>query len=113
MHLAEHCRAEYSRLPNFILWVIAEIAVVACDIPEGITVAHIIIMVFSFWSYLAAKDAFEIYNGHNKIREVIYWKLIPLYNQFFLPKTCISLWNNENNHRLYIGEVFKVSLLIK
>jgi len=36
MHLAEHCRAEYSRVPNFILWVIAEIAVVACDIPEGI-----------------------------------------------------------------------------
>ena len=36
MHLAEHCRAEYSRVPNFILWVIAEIAIVACDIPEGI-----------------------------------------------------------------------------
>lgn len=35
-HLAEHCRAEYSRVSNFILWVIAEIAIVACDIPEGI-----------------------------------------------------------------------------
>ena len=38
MHLAEHCRAEYSRVPNFILWVIAEIAIVACDIPEGIMI---------------------------------------------------------------------------
>lgn len=34
-HLAEHCRAEYPRVPNFILWVLAEIAIVACDIPEG------------------------------------------------------------------------------
>ncbi|CAG7905033.1 unnamed protein product [Brassica rapa] len=34
-HLAEHCRAEYSKVPNFLLWVVAEIAIVACDIPEG------------------------------------------------------------------------------
>ncbi|KAL0806110.1 hypothetical protein Bca101_098602 [Brassica carinata] len=34
-HLAEHYRAEYSKVPNFLLWVVAEIAVVACDIPEG------------------------------------------------------------------------------
>jgi len=34
-HLAEHCRNEYPRIPNFILWVLAEIAIVACDIPEG------------------------------------------------------------------------------
>lgn len=34
-HLAEHCRAEYPRGPNFVLWVLAEIAIVACDIPEG------------------------------------------------------------------------------
>ncbi|KAG6531697.1 hypothetical protein ZIOFF_005516 [Zingiber officinale] len=33
-HLAEHCRAEYTRVPNFILWLLAELAVVACDIPE-------------------------------------------------------------------------------
>jgi manganese transport protein len=37
-HLAEHCRAEYSRVSNFILWIIAEIAIVACDIPEGIEI---------------------------------------------------------------------------
>lgn len=37
-HLAEHCRAEYPMIPNFILWILAELAVVACDIPEGITV---------------------------------------------------------------------------
>ncbi|PHT35781.1 L-type lectin-domain containing receptor kinase S.4 [Capsicum baccatum] len=28
-------RKEYAKVPNFILWVIAEIAIVACDIPEG------------------------------------------------------------------------------
>lgn len=34
-HLAEHCRKEYPRVPNFMLWILAEIAIVACDIPEG------------------------------------------------------------------------------
>ncbi|KAL5176585.1 Metal transporter Nramp6 [Glycine soja] len=47
MHLAEHCRAEYSRVPNFILWVIAEIAVVACDIPEVIGTAFALNMLFN------------------------------------------------------------------
>ncbi|XP_075666976.1 metal transporter Nramp1-like isoform X2 [Castanea sativa] len=36
-HLAEHCRNEYNKVPNFILWVLAEVAVVACDIPEGLS----------------------------------------------------------------------------
>uniref|UniRef100_A0A453SXF1 Uncharacterized protein n=1 Tax=Aegilops tauschii subsp. strangulata TaxID=200361 RepID=A0A453SXF1_AEGTS len=30
-HLAEHCRAEYPKVTNFILWILAELAVVACD----------------------------------------------------------------------------------
>nr|KYP50017.1 Metal transporter Nramp6 [Cajanus cajan] len=47
MHLAEHCRNEYSRVPNFILWVIAEIAVVACDIPEVIGTAFALNMLFN------------------------------------------------------------------
>ncbi|KAL5160444.1 Metal transporter Nramp1 [Glycine soja] len=47
MHLAEHCRAEYSRVPNFILWVIAEIAIVACDIPEVIGTAFALNMLFN------------------------------------------------------------------
>ncbi|KAK7294015.1 hypothetical protein RJT34_16898 [Clitoria ternatea] len=46
-HLAEHCRAEYSRVPNLILWVIAEIAIVACDIPEVIGTAFALNMLFS------------------------------------------------------------------
>ena len=37
-HLAEHCRAEYPKVTNFILWLLAELAVVACDIPEGIKI---------------------------------------------------------------------------
>ncbi|KFK42462.1 hypothetical protein AALP_AA2G260000 [Arabis alpina] len=46
-HLAEHCRAEYPKVPNFMLWVVAEIAVVACDIPEVIGTAFALNMLFS------------------------------------------------------------------
>ncbi|KAL2591145.1 hypothetical protein AAZV13_13G327500 [Glycine max] len=46
-HLAEHCRAEYPRVPNFILWIIAEIAIVACDIPEVIGTAFALNMLFN------------------------------------------------------------------
>ncbi|XP_043699081.1 metal transporter Nramp6-like [Telopea speciosissima] len=46
-HLAEHCRAEYPRVPNFILWVLAEIAIVACDIPEVIGTAFALNMLFN------------------------------------------------------------------
>ncbi|ERM99240.1 hypothetical protein AMTR_s00092p00132440 [Amborella trichopoda] len=45
-HLAEHCRAEYPRTPNFILWILAEIAIVACDIPEVIGTAFALNMLF-------------------------------------------------------------------
>ncbi|KAK9677310.1 hypothetical protein RND81_11G135400 [Saponaria officinalis] len=46
-HLAEHCRFEYSKVPNFILWVLAEIAVIACDIPEVIGTAFALNMLFN------------------------------------------------------------------
>ncbi|XWS16538.1 hypothetical protein CRYUN_Cryun34aG0096900 [Craigia yunnanensis] len=46
-HLAEHCRAEYPRGPNFVLWVLAEIAIVACDIPEVIGTAFALNMLFN------------------------------------------------------------------
>ncbi|KAL3835476.1 hypothetical protein ACJIZ3_010212 [Penstemon smallii] len=46
-HLAEHCRKEYPRIPNFILWILAEIAIVACDIPEVIGTAFALNMLFS------------------------------------------------------------------
>ncbi|KAK8930851.1 Metal transporter Nramp3 [Platanthera zijinensis] len=45
-HLAEHCRAEYSTVPNLILWLLAELAVVACDIPEVIGTAFALNMLF-------------------------------------------------------------------
>ncbi|KAK4857730.1 hypothetical protein QYF36_005249 [Acer negundo] len=45
-HLAEHCRNEYPKRPNFILWVLAEIAIVACDIPEVIGTAFALNMLF-------------------------------------------------------------------
>ncbi|KAH6781822.1 NRAMP metal ion transporter 6 [Perilla frutescens var. hirtella] len=46
-HLAEHCRKEYSKVPNFILWILAEIAIVACDIPEVIGTAFALNMLFN------------------------------------------------------------------
>ncbi|KAK8551140.1 hypothetical protein V6N13_119625 [Hibiscus sabdariffa] len=46
-HLAEHCRAEYPRGTNFVLWVLAEIAIVACDIPEVIGTAFALNMLFN------------------------------------------------------------------
>ncbi|XP_068654684.1 metal transporter Nramp6-like [Aristolochia californica] len=46
-HLSEHCRAEYPKVPNFLLWVIAEIAIVACDIPEVIGTAFALNMLFN------------------------------------------------------------------
>ncbi|KAM3214011.1 hypothetical protein ACQJBY_066436 [Aegilops geniculata] len=45
-HLAEHCRAEYPKVTNFILWILAELAVVACDIPEVIGTAFALNMLF-------------------------------------------------------------------
>ncbi|XWS20530.1 hypothetical protein CRYUN_Cryun31cG0109100 [Craigia yunnanensis] len=46
-HLAELCRAEYPRGPNFVLWVLAEIAIVASDIPEVIGTAFALNMLFN------------------------------------------------------------------
>lgn len=34
-HLAELCREEYPRSVNICLWIIAEMAVISDDIPEG------------------------------------------------------------------------------
>lgn len=34
-HLAELCKAEYPRFVKYCLWVVAELAVIAADIPEG------------------------------------------------------------------------------
>ncbi|CAI9113880.1 OLC1v1014575C1 [Oldenlandia corymbosa var. corymbosa] len=46
-HLAEHCRKEYPKVTNFILWILAEIAVVACDIPEVLGTAFALNMLFN------------------------------------------------------------------
>lgn len=45
-HLAEHCRKEYPKVANIILWILAEIAIVACDIPEVIGTAFALNMLF-------------------------------------------------------------------
>nr|WNH25164.1 natural resistance-associated macrophage protein 6 [Fagopyrum tataricum] len=46
-HLAEHCRAEYPKRPNYVLWLLAELSVVVCDIPEVIGTAFALNMLFS------------------------------------------------------------------
>ncbi|GLJ07656.1 hypothetical protein SUGI_0071940 [Cryptomeria japonica] len=45
-HLAEHCRTEYPRKINYILWLLAEVAVIASDIPEVIGTAFALDMLF-------------------------------------------------------------------
>ena len=37
-HLAELCKAEYPKYVNYCLWVMAEVAVIAADIPEGVSI---------------------------------------------------------------------------
>jgi len=48
-HLAEHCRAEYPKVTNFVLWILAELAVVACDIPEGIELTFLQLLLHIFY----------------------------------------------------------------
>lgn len=45
-HLAEHCRAEYPPVANLLLWILAELAIVASDIPEVIGTAYALNMLF-------------------------------------------------------------------
>ena len=37
-HLAELCKAEYPKYVKYCLWLLAEVAVIAADIPEGKTI---------------------------------------------------------------------------
>ncbi|KVI06072.1 Natural resistance-associated macrophage protein [Cynara cardunculus var. scolymus] len=46
-HLAEHCKNEYEKVTNIILWILAEISIVACDIPEVIGTAFALNMLFN------------------------------------------------------------------
>jgi len=34
-HLAEICKSEYPKFVRICLWILAEVAVIAADIPEG------------------------------------------------------------------------------
>lgn len=45
-HLAEHCKEEYSRRVSFCLWIAAELAIVACDIPEVLGTAFALNLLF-------------------------------------------------------------------
>ena len=60
--LAQACRAEYSRPINFILWVLAEIAIAACDLAEVVGTVIALKLLFGIpllWGCLAtAFDTF-------------------------------------------------------
>ncbi|XP_059624112.1 metal transporter Nramp7.2-like [Cornus florida] len=45
-HLSEHCRTEYPYPINYCLWILAEIAVIAADIPEVIGTSFALNMLF-------------------------------------------------------------------
>ncbi|KAF3781624.1 Metal transporter [Nymphaea thermarum] len=45
-HLSEHCKIEYPKFVNHCLWLLAEIAVIAADIPEVIGTAFAINILF-------------------------------------------------------------------
>ncbi|KAL3535399.1 hypothetical protein ACH5RR_003885 [Cinchona calisaya] len=71
-HLAEHSRKEYPRMVNFILWILAEIAIVACDIPEVIGTAFALNMLFKIplccWmllcgAWICEAESSEVFDG--------------------------------------------------
>jgi len=43
-HLAELCREEYPRFVNICLWIIAELAVISDDIPEGWSIRQLVFL---------------------------------------------------------------------
>ncbi|ERN03704.1 metal transporter Nramp5 [Amborella trichopoda] len=45
-HLAEHCKQEYPKFVNYCLWILAEVAVIAADIPEVIGTAFALNILF-------------------------------------------------------------------
>ncbi|KAK1261641.1 Metal transporter Nramp1 [Acorus gramineus] len=47
-HLSEHCKAEYPTAVNYCLWVLAEVAVIAADIPEVMGTAFALNILFHF-----------------------------------------------------------------
>ncbi|XP_058179637.1 metal transporter Nramp7.2-like isoform X1 [Rhododendron vialii] len=46
-HLSEHCKTEYPNPVNYILWIVAEVAVIAADIPEVIGTAFALNILFN------------------------------------------------------------------
>ncbi|KAA8546683.1 hypothetical protein F0562_003086 [Nyssa sinensis] len=46
-HLSQHCRTEYPNPVNYCLWILAEVAVIAADIPEVIGTAFALNILFN------------------------------------------------------------------
>jgi manganese transport protein len=64
MDLAQACRASYSRPVNFILWILCELAIVACDVAEVVGTAIALQLLFgislSTGVLITAADVFII-----------------------------------------------------
>lgn len=69
-HLAELCRDEYPRFPNFALWVMAELAIIATDLTEVLGTAIGINLLFNIplmaGVVLTALDTFLLLTAQSK-----------------------------------------------
>ena len=90
--LAQACRAEYSRPVNFVLWVLAEIAIAACDLAEVVGTVIALKLLFGIpllWGCLAtAFDTFLLLwlqrFGMRKLEAVILGLIITIGTCFLI-----------------------------
>ena len=73
-HLAEICKAEYPRLVKYCLWLLAELAVIAADIPEGTKLVCLSFVSSPFLPHFQAKPGINQLN--KKIRFVFLVRLV-------------------------------------
>ncbi|KAL2900976.1 Metal transporter Nramp5 [Bienertia sinuspersici] len=67
-HLSEHCKAEYPLIVKYCLWILAEVGVIAADIPEVIGTAFALNILFHIpvWVGVLITDK-EVGNAHSSI----------------------------------------------
>lgn len=39
-HLSEHCKDEYPKSVTYCLWILAELSIIAADIPQGLPLIY-------------------------------------------------------------------------
>nr|GMC68937.1 metal transporter Nramp6 [Ipomoea batatas] len=107
-HLAEHCRKEYPRVPNFILWILAEVAIVACDIPE---VRKLEIFIAFFVFTIVGCFCMELGYAKPKSSEVLEGLFVPKLKGTGATKLAISLLGTMNVLGNWSSKLFAIALL--